>query len=276
MTVATAGTAARRLRPNWPVPSASRWTAQATSTLQTGATAAFARSIPRGPSLRLRAGGGATASGTTGRRSWPGSTVPPAWRWTAQATFTLPIGTTTAFARSIPRGRSPPLPEEGSTASTGDGGPAIQAQLASPTGVAVDGPGNLYLADQENHRIRQVDSAGTITTIARKRGVRLRRLRRGRRSGNPGSALLSHWRDGGQLGQPLHRRSGQSPHSKGRFHRDDDHGCRDGRTRLRRGQRSSHPGSALLSHWHGGGTAPATSTSPIGTITAFARSIPGG
>ena len=48
----------------------------------------------------------------------------------------------------------------------GDGGPAIQAQLGDPTGVAVDGAGNLYIADQYNHRIRRVDSTGTITTIA--------------------------------------------------------------------------------------------------------------
>ena len=48
----------------------------------------------------------------------------------------------------------------------GDGGPAIQAQLDYPTGVAVDGAGNLYIADQYNHRIRRVDSTGTITTIA--------------------------------------------------------------------------------------------------------------
>ena len=48
----------------------------------------------------------------------------------------------------------------------GDGGPAIQAQLDDPTGVAVDGAGNLYIADQYNHRIRRVDSTGTITTIA--------------------------------------------------------------------------------------------------------------
>ena len=48
----------------------------------------------------------------------------------------------------------------------GDGGPAIQAQLGDPTGVAVDGAGNLYIADQYNNRIRRVDSTGTITTIA--------------------------------------------------------------------------------------------------------------
>ena len=49
---------------------------------------------------------------------------------------------------------------------SGDGGPAIQAPLFLPTGVAVDGAGNLYIADQYNHRIRKVDSTGTITTIA--------------------------------------------------------------------------------------------------------------
>ena len=49
---------------------------------------------------------------------------------------------------------------------SGDGGPAEQARLASPRGVAVDGAGNLFIADRDNHRIRRVDRAGTITTIA--------------------------------------------------------------------------------------------------------------
>ena len=48
----------------------------------------------------------------------------------------------------------------------GDGGPAAQAQLTNPRGVAVDGAGNLYIADTGNHRIRKVDATGTITTIA--------------------------------------------------------------------------------------------------------------
>ena len=49
---------------------------------------------------------------------------------------------------------------------SGDGGPADQARLAFPVGVAVDGAGNLFIADEGNHRIRRVDPAGTITTIA--------------------------------------------------------------------------------------------------------------
>ena len=49
----------------------------------------------------------------------------------------------------------------------GDGGPATQAQLNHPRSVAVDGAGNLYIADDDNHRIRKVDAAtGTINTIA--------------------------------------------------------------------------------------------------------------
>ena len=48
---------------------------------------------------------------------------------------------------------------------SGDGGAAVEAQLASPTGVTVDGSGNLYIADRDNHRIRKIDSTGTITTV---------------------------------------------------------------------------------------------------------------
>ena len=48
----------------------------------------------------------------------------------------------------------------------GDGGPAVQAALYSPAGVAVDGAGNVYVTDDRNHRIRKVDAAGVITTIA--------------------------------------------------------------------------------------------------------------
>ncbi len=48
----------------------------------------------------------------------------------------------------------------------GDGGPAVAAQLYNPSGVAVDAAGNLYIADRTNHRVRKVDAAGIITTVA--------------------------------------------------------------------------------------------------------------
>jgi sugar lactone lactonase YvrE len=49
----------------------------------------------------------------------------------------------------------------------GDGGPARDAHLASPQGLAMDAAGNLFIADTGNHRIRRVDhTTGTIATVA--------------------------------------------------------------------------------------------------------------
>lgn len=50
---------------------------------------------------------------------------------------------------------------------SGDGGPASSALITNALGLAVDGSGNLYIADAGNYRIRKVDaSAGIITTVA--------------------------------------------------------------------------------------------------------------
>jgi len=48
----------------------------------------------------------------------------------------------------------------------GDGGPATQAMLLSPAGVAVDSAGNIYVADLGNNRVREINTSGTINTIA--------------------------------------------------------------------------------------------------------------
>jgi len=48
----------------------------------------------------------------------------------------------------------------------GDGGPATEAALQRPAGIAFDGAGNLYIADELNHRVRKVDTRGIITTFA--------------------------------------------------------------------------------------------------------------
>jgi uncharacterized protein (TIGR03437 family) len=48
---------------------------------------------------------------------------------------------------------------------SGDGGPATSAGI-SPAALAFDRAGNLYVADGLNNRIRKVDTAGIITTVA--------------------------------------------------------------------------------------------------------------
>jgi len=56
---------------------------------------------------------------------------------------------------------------KGAPGSGGDGGPATRAQLSGPSGVAIDGAGNLLIADTGNQRIRRIENAtGLLTTIA--------------------------------------------------------------------------------------------------------------
>lgn len=54
----------------------------------------------------------------------------------------------------------------GTAGFSGDGGPATAAQLNDPKDITTDTAGNLYIADNENHRIRRVSSGGMITTYA--------------------------------------------------------------------------------------------------------------
>ncbi len=54
----------------------------------------------------------------------------------------------------------------GTAGFSGDGFPAVSAELKFPEGVAVDAAGNLYIADAANWRVREVTRDGTITTVA--------------------------------------------------------------------------------------------------------------
>ena len=53
---------------------------------------------------------------------------------------------------------------------SGDGGAAIDAQLSWPKDIAFDAQGSLYIADTANNAIRKVSPAGVITTIAQANG----------------------------------------------------------------------------------------------------------
>jgi uncharacterized protein (TIGR03437 family) len=79
----------------------------------------------------------------------------------------LAAGIIKTFAGNGQTGASlPGTPTSPPTPSLGDGGPATQAYLHLPSGVAVDAAGNVYIADTSNNSIRKVYTDGTITTIA--------------------------------------------------------------------------------------------------------------
>jgi trimeric autotransporter adhesin len=59
----------------------------------------------------------------------------------------------------------------GTAGFSGDGAVATNAQLFGPVGAAVDGAGNLYIADAENHRIRRVTPGGIVMTVAGSGGI---------------------------------------------------------------------------------------------------------
>ncbi|MGA2135318.1 MAG: hypothetical protein ABSH50_23770 [Bryobacteraceae bacterium] len=79
--------------------------------------------------------------------------VPPAY------TISTVVGTCTSSTCTA----SPPTCP---IASPGDGGAASSAQLCGPAGLAFDSSGNLYIADANNNRIREVSTGGTISTVA--------------------------------------------------------------------------------------------------------------
>jgi sugar lactone lactonase YvrE len=54
----------------------------------------------------------------------------------------------------------------GTPGFSGDGGPAVSAQLNGPTDVAFDSSGNFYIADCGNSRVRKVTPGGVISTVA--------------------------------------------------------------------------------------------------------------
>jgi len=54
----------------------------------------------------------------------------------------------------------------GKSGFSGDGGPAIEAELGAPAAIAVDSDSNVYIAEFFNHRIRKIATDGIITTIA--------------------------------------------------------------------------------------------------------------
>ena len=65
-----------------------------------------------------------------------------------------------------PAGKLTTVAGSGNYGFGGDDRPATEATFAGIAGVALDGAGNIYISDGWNHRVRKVNTAGIITTIA--------------------------------------------------------------------------------------------------------------
>ncbi|MGP3691553.1 NHL domain-containing protein [Streptomyces sp. IBSNAI002] len=124
---------------------------------------------------RIDPAGTITTVAGTGSRGSTGDYGPAAW-----AALNCPYGLAPApdgtllFAdtnnhriRRIGRdGTVTTVAGNGLPGDTGDGGPAVRARLNSPRDVAVAPDGSLVIADSFNDRLRKVDPAGVITTVA--------------------------------------------------------------------------------------------------------------
>jgi len=95
--------------------------------------------------------------------------------WTLPANLYIADGNN--CIRKVSNGVITTVAGNGTRGFSGDNGPPTNAQLADPTGVAVDSAGNLYIADLGNSRIRKV-SNGVITTVGGKRDAGLQRRQR--------------------------------------------------------------------------------------------------
>ncbi|GAA1938293.1 NHL repeat-containing protein [Kitasatospora viridis] len=65
-----------------------------------------------------------------------------------------------------PAGTITTVAGNGTAGYVSDGGPAVATSLYDPVAVAVDDAGNVYIAEHQGQRIRKVDAAGIITTVA--------------------------------------------------------------------------------------------------------------
>ena len=85
---------------------------------------------------------------------------------TANGGFLIADTINNRIRRVSPTGTITTAAGKGTAGFTGDGGPAVDAELNGPHAVAATADGGFLIADMTNNRIRRVSPAGTITTVA--------------------------------------------------------------------------------------------------------------
>ncbi len=136
-----------------------------------GAAAALAAAAPgakavSGTDTIVTVAGSGTvgSSGDGGQATSAQLTQPVALAFDAQGNlYIADCGASTV--RKLSNGIITTVAGTGKAGFSGDGGPATQAQLACPEGIAFDPQGTLYIADSFNQRIREVKD-GIISTVA--------------------------------------------------------------------------------------------------------------
>ena len=137
-------------------------TIDATSGSITGSTSVTVQQSNNNPIIATVAGGGPTGVSATSADS----NLPYAVTVDMNHNFYMAVPTQNRIYEVNSSGTLTVVAGTGLPGYTGDFGPASQASLFYPTGVAVDSSGNIYISDFGNLRIRKVDSTGTITTFA--------------------------------------------------------------------------------------------------------------
>jgi hypothetical protein len=85
---------------------------------------------------------------------------------TFDASNNMYCSTSRNIYKITPAGVTSSVVGTGTVGYSGDGGPAINAKVNGAGGIAFDALGNFYFSDRANHRVRKVDLAGNISTIA--------------------------------------------------------------------------------------------------------------
>ena len=150
----------------------------------------------------------------------------------------------------------------------GDGGPATDAELDYPVGLALDGAGNLYIADAGSHRVRRVNSAGTITRWPAPAPPARPATAAQRPTPSSTGPTGSRW----TAPAAFHRGLRRQPGAQGELRGDDHHLRRHRHRRLGRRQRPGDGRPAQLPARADPRYAPATSTSPTPATSGCGRS----